>query len=70
MEAIGKKALAEVIRALEIGGRDPDATAESLWPAFKVAVAGALEEIEEEGAEGLRVLTEWAAGRKAEELEG
>ena len=53
METIGKEALAQVIEAIGIGGRDADKQAEELWPAFKRAVAGALAEIEEEEAEGV-----------------
>ena len=63
MELIGKKALAEVVKALQVGGRDHDETAEKLWPAFKGAVAGALEEIEAEDAEGVR---NWRETRHAD----
>ncbi len=54
MEAIGKDALAAVIGAIRNSDEEPAVVAQALWPDFKGAVAGALEEIKEEEAEGIR----------------
>ena len=51
---IGKEALAAVISALRSSSDDPEVVVEALWPDFKGAVAGALEEIKEREAEGLQ----------------
>ena len=63
MDVIGKEALAVVIEAIAIGGRNAEEAAEKLWPAFKGAVAGALEELDDDQAEGV---ANWREERHAD----
>ena len=69
METTGKDALVELLEELRRAASDKNpaaataaATAERIWPAFKAAVAGALDEMKEEELEGVR---NWREGRHA-----